>query len=65
MKKVTLLFVGMLAWSAMSIHAQITKNNLWAPTSDNPETFLYGGNYKNTVQAGVTITVLDKGYADK
>lgn len=65
MKKVTLLFVGMLAWSAMPIHAQITKPTLWAPTSDATQAFLYGGNYKNTVQAGVTITVLDNGYPDK
>lgn len=65
MKKVTFLLVGMLAWSAVSIHAQITKASVWAPTSDATSTFLYGGNYKNTVQAGVTITVLDKGHADK
>jgi hypothetical protein len=65
MKKSTLLLMGMFAWSAMSVHAQITKASLWAPTFTQTDTFIYGGNYKNTIQSGVTITVLDKGSADK
>jgi hypothetical protein len=65
MKKSTLLFMGMFACGAMSVYAQITKPSVWAPTSNNVDTFIYGGNYKNTAQAGVTITVLDKGSADK
>jgi hypothetical protein len=64
MKKLTLLFVGILACTVMSVHAQITKASVWAPTSNNVDTFIYGGNYKNTIQAGVTITVLAKGWAD-
>jgi hypothetical protein len=64
MKKKSLLFLGMLAWGAMSMNAQITKNSVWAPTSDATVAYLNGGNYKNTVQAGVTITVLDNGFPD-
>lgn len=65
MKKITLLLLGVLTCGAMSSYAQMTRNNLWAPTSDNTVKYLYGGNYKNTVQAGVTITVLHDGYPDK
>jgi len=64
MKKITLLFVGMFAWGAMSVHAQITKASIWSPTASQVDTFIYGGNYKNTIQAGVKITVLDKGSMD-
>jgi len=61
----TLLLMGFFAWSGLSLQAQITKASVWAPTSNSTDTFIYNGNYKNTIQAGVKITVLDKGYADK
>lgn len=64
MKKITLFFIALAAFS-LTANAQITKASVWAPTSDNTNYFIYGGNYKNTVQAGVTITQLDRGWADR
>jgi hypothetical protein len=63
MRKVFTLFVVAL-FASFTANAQITKASVWAPTSDNANYFIYGGNYKNTVQAGVTITQLDKGWPD-
>jgi hypothetical protein len=63
MKKIILL-VLVIMFAASAANAQITKASLWAPTSDNTNYFIYGGNYKNTVQAGVTITQLHQGWAD-
>ncbi|MDR0541305.1 MAG: T9SS type A sorting domain-containing protein [Dysgonamonadaceae bacterium] len=64
MRKITVLFIALAAFY-VSANAQITKASLWAPTSDGTNYFLNGGNYKNTVQAGVTITILDRGWADR
>jgi hypothetical protein len=63
MRKIT-LFVLMAVFACFTANAQITKASVWAPTSDNTTQFIYGGNYKNTVQAGVTITELHKGWPD-
>lgn len=64
MRKIFTLFVLVALFASFTANAQVTKASVWAPTSDNTNYFLYGGNYKNTVQAGVTITQLHKGWPD-
>ncbi|MDR0541232.1 MAG: T9SS type A sorting domain-containing protein [Dysgonamonadaceae bacterium] len=64
MKRIFTLLTLVGVFTSFTANAQITKASVWAPTSDNANYFIYGGNYKNTVQAGVTITELNKGWPD-
>ncbi|MDR2804093.1 MAG: T9SS type A sorting domain-containing protein [Dysgonamonadaceae bacterium] len=64
MKRIFTLLTLVAVFASFTANAQITKASVWAPTSDNTNYFIYGGNYKNTVQAGVTITQLHKGWPD-